>query len=149
MHATSPPTRQQGFSLIELLIVVAIIGIVSAIAIPSYLASQQAAHASAAVQSMRLIHSCQASYHTSKGQYTDLATLSADRYFDDPLLAAGYKSKYNFILTVDAADPAKNYEAIGTPGPSPTRWRHFYVDGTGMLRFSEGSPAGAASAPLN
>lgn len=146
---SSSQTWQRGFSLIELLIVVAIIGIVSAIAIPSFLASQQAAYSSTAIQSMRVIHSSEAAYYTSNGRYADLATLGGGRYFDDPLLAAGHKSKYNFTLTVDAADPAANYEAVATPTAFPTRWRHFFINTAGMIRFSQGSPANAASPPLN
>jgi len=144
----SSHTNQRGFSLIELLIVVAIIGIVAAIAIPNYLASQQAAHTSAAIQSMRLIHSSEASYLTANGQYADLATLGATNHLNDPLLAAGYKSRYSYTVTVNAIDPSRNYEAIGTPGLSPMKSRHFFIDASGLTRFANGSPASAASQPL-
>ena len=144
----SSHTNQRGFSLIELLIVVAIIGIVAAIAIPNYLAPQRAAYTSAALQSMRLIHSSEAAHLTANGQYADLVTLGAKNYLNDPLIAAGYKSRYSFTVTLDAIDPGANYEAVGTPDISPTKWRHFFIDASGLTRFAEGSPANAASQPL-
>ncbi|HEX5709638.1 MAG TPA: prepilin-type N-terminal cleavage/methylation domain-containing protein [Pyrinomonadaceae bacterium] len=141
--------RGRGFTLVELLIVVAVIAIVAALAIPSLIHARRAAHSASAVSSLRLIHSSQYSYHSSTGNYGDLSAIGP--IIGDPLLRAGQKSYYVFTVTPDAARPTDDYAARATPAEptTVTIWRHFYVDASGVLRWQAGAPAGAASAPVD
>jgi type IV pilus assembly protein PilA len=117
----------KGFSLIELLIVVAIILIIAAIAIPSFLRSRIAAQESAAAASVRTLNTAQISYNSAYptvGFASNLVSLggtscsppsSTSACLIDTVLAAGQKSGYNFALTNVTGTPTTGYNFIATP----------------------------------
>lgn len=129
--------KTAGFSLIELLIVVTIIGIIASIAIPNLLASRRAANEGSAQQSLRTIVSCEASYKFTygNGAYADLPTLGA-KVMTDSTLSNGQKSGYNFVAT--PIGPPEQFFAyafpITTSGIGASGSRRFAVSEDGVLR---------------
>jgi prepilin-type N-terminal cleavage/methylation domain-containing protein len=135
--------KQQGFSLIELLIVVAIIAIIAAIAVPSMLTSRMAANEAGAVQGCRTIGSAEAAYAAVNNQtFTDLATL-VDQHFLDERFTVGFSGYTYAAGTVEGgldgfgflADAASNggrykygigadqvvrYQGLATNAPTDT-----------------------------
>jgi type IV pilus assembly protein PilA len=120
--------KQKGFSLIELLIVVAIILIIAAIAIPNLLRARIAANESSAVASVRTLNTAQISYNSAyptAGFATGLSALagsctgttiptSTSACLIDSQLASGTKSGYSFVVNASGT-PASNYTAVANP----------------------------------
>jgi prepilin-type N-terminal cleavage/methylation domain-containing protein len=144
--------KEKGFSLIELLMVLTIIGVISALAVPGLRKARQNAQKGSAIQSLRTITTAQYLFERTNNRYGTLAELAPDGTLD-PNLQVGQKSEYRFVLLVSdspppASLPGKRFTVNATPLEAPTRSDHFFVDETAVIRFNSGAAANAGSQPI-
>lgn len=165
-------THEKGFSLVELLIVVAIILIIAAIAIPDLLKSRQAANQASAVGSLRTINTAEITYaSTYNTGYSrtlsvldgtgPITSISAAGLIDN-VLASGAKSSYLFFYVSCPATPGPDngsmgngtcamvttYQLVANPAGGPSTGNFYYTDASGVTRQNNVTAAGPTDAPI-
>jgi type IV pilus assembly protein PilA len=149
--------NSQGFSLVELLIVVGIILTISAIAIPNLIKAKIAANEASAVASLHslvLAETAFASACPSIGftqNLDDLATAATCPGGNNQIdsgLASGTKSGYSFTLSNATGTPAATFAVNADPLSSGSGTRHFYVDQSAVVRFNWSAAATSTDSAL-
>jgi len=156
-------TDHRGFSLLELLIVVAIILIIAAIAIPNLLRSRIAANQASAISSCRTINTAEVTYASSYGTGfsstllqlgppTSGAVSESAAGLIDSVLASGVKSGYSFAYVPGNPDSRGLYNGYGVNG-GPTQvgvtgTTYYFTDQTYVIRANLTGPASASDSPV-
>jgi prepilin-type N-terminal cleavage/methylation domain-containing protein len=138
--------KNAGFTLIELMIVVAIIAIIAAIAIPNLLRARLQSNESATVGNIEAINTAQISYNAANGSFAttfDQLTTASPPFLDGDW--TGAKSGYNFTLGGDADCFTVNADPT-TPGSTGNKY--FYSDCSGVIRYSTAGAADSSSTPI-
>ena len=155
--------NKSGFSLIELLIVIAIILVIAAIAIPNLIRSRMQANEAAAVAQTRYLNTAEVAYLSTYGGHSPslaalgppgggggATALAADLI--DNVMASGIKGGYSYVYTPSAPVGGLIFGYTINANPlnmGSTGQRGFYSDQTGVIRFHINGVATIADSPVN
>ena len=140
------PAGRAGFSLVELMFVVTLLGIIAAMAIPTFQNGRKYSNEASAISSLRIFSSAQVIHRTRFGAYGTLPNMIATGLIDDSF-TDGEKSGYRFTMPAVPSPWAWSISAQPiTPGVSGDRF--FFIDESGVIRFHDGGVATAADAPI-
>jgi len=134
----------RGFTLAEIMVVVAIVIVLLAIAMPNFLRSRVIANETAALANCRSINNASQLYHINQETYpaslSGLVEPASDPPYIDSALASGYKQGYEFAYTlVDSG----HFTLNANPTTSGLlRGRYFFMDESGIIRANSDGPAG-------
>lgn len=160
--STQKGSLTRGFSLVELLVVIAVILIIAAIAIPNFMRSRMRANEGAAAANIRNIITSEVVYSTTYqiGFSPSLAALGGsgatvdqnNSELIDSVLSSGAKSGYSYsykVVLKDSAGHVQEYSINADPlNVGQTGVVHFYADQTGVIRRNETGVAGPSDPPL-
>lgn len=139
-----------GFTLVEIMVTIAIIATIAAIAISSMLRSRMNANETIAVTSCRTIGSACQSYFSTKDTFpsalSDLGAPDSNPPYIDNQLASGEKAGYTYSYSLTG--PVSFTLSAAPAFPGRTGERYFYTDETGIITFKKGGNAGPGDQPV-
>jgi len=146
--------KQNGFSLIELLIVVAIILIIAAIAVPNLLRSKMAANQASAVASLRTLNTSSALFYTNFNVYptaianmgTAASVTSTSADLIDSVIVTGTKSGYTFVW--GAGGTTGGYTIKANPVSATTGVVSYFTDQSFVIRSNATTTANVNDLPI-
>ncbi len=138
--------RNTGFSLIELLIVLAVLGIILSMAVPSLQQSKKAAHEASAIAYMRTWSAAQEIYKRKYGVYAD----ADQQLVFEQIVGNPDPDRFGYVFSLDnPGGSTDNWWGRGNPkSPGVSGDRYFYIDITGVIRYSRSGQAGPSSTAL-
>ncbi|OIO35731.1 MAG: hypothetical protein AUJ74_05085 [Candidatus Omnitrophica bacterium CG1_02_44_16] len=144
---------KKGFTLVEIMIVVAIIVLLAAIAIPNLLRARLSANEATAIAAMRTLSTAAESFRAGQSPPlypADLTCLSdATPPYIDSVLGLGNKSGYTFTYTQTGTPAGSQYTVSAVPqSVNVTGVRGFFVDESGVVRAAQSGEATSASPPI-
>ncbi len=163
---------KKGFTLVELMIVIAIIAIIAAVAIPSLIRSKISANESSAISTLRTIASAEIAFSSSRE--ADVAPANGQGEFtaslvdlqqppsggpgflgDETLATSGQKAGYTFAVVTPGTNPLGNsiettFDITAVPtSQNVTGIQNYFTDETVVIRSNTGAPANRGSLPIS